>query len=122
MKLSRIILPTSNPRELVGFLSEFLDLEVEKHDDKFLMSFSSLEILVEDSPKKIKGNTTTLEFVVSTKDEVDQLWQKYQFTVYRHAENPIKDAIAPNHLEGRYFFEAVDIDSRRWRFVYNEEE
>jgi len=52
MKLSRIILPTSNPRELVGFLSEFLDLEVEKHDDKFLMSFSSLEILVEDSPKK----------------------------------------------------------------------
>ncbi len=122
MKLSRIILPTSNPRELVGFLSEFLDLEVEKYDDKFLMSFSSLEILVEDSPKKIKGNTTTLEFVVNTKDEVDQLWQKYQFTVYRHAENPIKDAIAPTHHDGRYFFEAVDIDSRRWRFVYNEEE
>lgn len=122
MKLSRIILPTSNPRELVGFLSEFLDLEVEKDDDKFLMSFSSLEILVEETPKKIKANTTTLEFIVNSKSEVDQLWQKYQFTLYRHAENPIKDAIEPNNLAGRYFFEAVDTDSRRWRFVYDEEE
>lgn len=121
MKFSRIILPTSNPRELVGFLSEFLDLEVEKEGDKFLMVFSSLEILVEDSAKKIKGNATTLEFVVDSKEEVDQLWQKYQFTIYRHAENPIKDAIAPTRLNDRYFFEALDIDSRRWRFVYNEE-
>ena len=121
MKLNRIILPTTEPRDLVGFLSEFLDLEVDKEGDDYLMSFSGLELLVQKTTKKVRGNATSLEFLVSSKDEVDQLWQKYQFTLYRHAENAVKEAIAPKTVDGRYLFEAVDIDLRRWRFVFKED-
>lgn len=117
MKLARIILPTSKPRELAGFLSEFFDLEVETIADQFVMEFGAQEIIVTSDTQVTTGGTS-LEFEVDSKSDLDQLWQKYQFTLYRHSENPVQGALAPHEVDGRWLFEAVDIDGRRWRFVW----
>lgn len=120
MKLTRIILPTSRPRQLVGFLSEFLDLEVKEHNTNYLMQFGSLELYVtSDGGEEAHG--TMLEFQVNSYNELDELWQKYQFTIYRHSNSAVQSAIAPHKKEDRYLFEAIDIDGRRWRFVWEGE-
>lgn len=118
MKLTRIVLPTSKPRQLVGFLSEFLDLEVIEHKTNYLMNFGSLELYVVDDEKVDQGASTSLEFQVDSYNELDELWQKYQFTLYRHIDNPVQGAIAPHEKDGRHLFEAIDIDGRCWRFVW----
>tara|TARA_R110000868_G_scaffold315755_1_gene576638 strand:- start:10 stop:378 length:369 start_codon:yes stop_codon:yes gene_type:complete len=118
MKLTRIVLPTSKPRQLVGFLSEFLDLEVIEHKTNYLMNFGSLELYVVDDEKVDQGASTSLEFQVDSYNELDELWQKYQFTLYRHIDNPVQGAVAPHEKDGRHQFEAIDIDGRCWRFVW----
>lgn len=119
MKLARIILPTSKPRELAGFLSEFLDLEVETIADEFVMEFGPQFLVVTASEQDGESHASTaLEFAVNSEQELNELWQKYQFTLYRHSDKPIQGALAPHEKEFGLLFEAIDIDGRRWRFVW----
>lgn len=117
MKLARIILPTSKPRELAGFLSEFLDLEVETQRDNFVMEFGA-QLLVVTQAEKVGTHSTALEFELDSKQALEELWQKYQFTLYRHSDNPVQGALAPHEVDFGWLFEAIDIDGRRWRFVW----
>lgn len=117
MKLARIILPTSKPRELAGFLSEFLDLEVETRNDNFVMEFGAQQLVV--TPDQDVGtHSTALEFELDSKQALEELWQKYQFTLYRHSDKPVQGAQAPHEEDFGLLFEAIDIDGRRWRFVW----
>jgi len=117
MKLSRLILSTCRPRELAGFLSEFFDLEVQSEGDEFAMTFGEVVLSTKTSNLQHQSESI-LEFHLNSLDELNELWQKYQFTIYRHGESALKDAVAPTAGHGGTYFEAIDIDQRRWRFVW----
>lgn len=116
---ARVILPSAAPRALASFLSEFLDLEVHEEKQQYVMDFDHVQFVVTASGEA-GIHSTQLEFKVSSKEELGELWQKYQFTLYRHSENPVKGA-KPVHIhEGREQFEAIDLDGRCWRFIVDE--
>jgi len=117
VKLARIILPTSKPRELAGFLSEFFDLEVETVGEQFVMEFGAQHLVVTPD-QSVGAHSTALEFELESKQALEELWQKYQFTLYRHSDKPVQGAMAPHRTEQGLLFEAIDIDGRRWRFVW----
>ncbi len=114
---SRVILPSAAPRALASFLSEFLDLEVHESNLHYSMDFDGLEFVV--VPSGEAGiHSTQLEFKVSAISDLEELWQKYQFTIYRHSETPLQGAKAIHQKDGRHLFEAIDLDGRCWRFVW----
>ncbi len=127
-----LVLHSTNPRILVRFLSELLDLEVYpqlKEREEFFLKGEQFCFQVEKSETPLQPPTeftTPLNLQFSELSEWENLSRKVEFMEYRRTDKNLESTFPPlkfqkGRLGHRYFMWISDPDGRPWQFFYKEE-
>ena len=118
MKLAQIILYSQDQHSLALFLSELMDIELEKLSEGIrLKSDEQSFLIVGPTPKSAGPSDLMLDFELEEKQDLEDFWHKFQFLKYRF-ELPDSQGSTMTHTDNMSFFVLQDPDGRKWKFSY----
>lgn len=116
MKLAQIILYSQDQNSLALFLSELMDIELEKLSEGIRLKGDEHSFLiVGPTPKSPGPSDLMLDFELEERQDLEDFWQKFQFLKYRY-ELPEHSGGKITHLDSMSFFVLHDPDGRKWKF------
>ena len=119
LRLGEIILNTQSADHLSEFLSELFDCEIRKSDNGFLVLYEQFSFHI--IPREIKFNQspTQVHFFLDSEEELEQVFQKYQFILYKNKMAVLEAGTHIKKEDTRSYFEFLDVDKRVWTFSFN---
>lgn len=116
IKLAQIILYSQDQNALALFLSELMDIEMEKLNEGIRLKGPQSDFLiVGPTPRTPSPSNIMLDFELEDRSSLEYFWQKFQFLKYRYeiSENAGGQL---THLDSMSFFVLQDPDGRKWKF------
>ncbi|MFZ8932714.1 MAG: hypothetical protein ACO20H_10930 [Bacteriovoracaceae bacterium] len=119
IELGGAVLYSGNKQRLGQFLGQLLECDMEIKGEDLFLKASGYQFWVKDGSCVNRENGPSFIFEVETKDQLEEIKNKFQFISYSQTsgEKVWADEAKINRTSSGYSMEVIDPDGRIWLFT-----